>query len=69
MNTPLTTEEFEALKHWADFHGRTWKSKLRDAWMDGCYFPNTHDSCLQRIRNSLNRGPSWLISFRFPKSA
>lgn len=65
---PITNEDFqmqwprkdqiEALVEWARLNGRTWVSKLRDAWMDGDYnrFENSH--LLQQVRNT--QGPSWL---------
>jgi hypothetical protein len=42
--------------------GRNYKSKIRDAWMDGNYNRDglgQWDSQLQRIRNGF--GPSWLV--------
>lgn len=57
-----TPEQIDALREWKRVHGRTWKSKLREAWMTGDYsgiapYGNTA-AYLQQVRNSL--GPSWL---------
>lgn len=66
-NNKPTAEQMEALRTFAAANGRTWKSKLNDAWMSGRYsdYPAT-DRCdlLQQVRNNL--GPSWLVRFRLP---
>lgn len=61
-----TPEQMDALREWAAKHGRTWKSKLREAWFDGDYglFEKSH--YLQQVRNQL--GPSWLVRVVLPKS-
>ena len=63
----LTAEQLKALQEWAKVHGRTWKSKLRQAWMTGDYdgidqYGNTA-AYLQQVRNTF--GPSWLVRFIF----
>lgn len=57
--------QWEALVSFAARHGRTWKSKLRQAWFDGQY-PSMYDASnyLQQIRNGF--GPTWLQSIRIP---
>ena len=56
-----------SLKLFADANGRTWKSKLRDLWMNGQYWDaelgGADSSHLQQIRNQF--GPRWLVRFRF----
>ena len=61
-----STEQMEALKAWATLYGRNWKSSLRDAWMTGDYGSFEQSNYLQQLRNTF--GPSWLVSFRLPKS-
>ena len=61
----LTAEQLKAIQEWAKVHGRTWKSKLRQAWMTGDYdgiekYGNTA-AYLQQVRNTF--GPSWLVRF------
>ena len=53
----LSAEQLAALSAYAAENGRTWKSKLNHAWMNG-----QTDSMLQQIRNQF--GPSWLVRFR-----
>lgn len=54
-----TTEQLFALIVYANGHGRSWKSQLRNDWMTGRV---TGD--LQQIRNQF--GPSWLARFKLP---
>jgi hypothetical protein len=61
-----STEQIEALKEFAEAHGRNWKSALREAWMTGNYegiepYGKTA-AYLQQVRNTF--GPSWLVRFR-----
>jgi len=58
----LTTEQKRALADFQQRHGRTWKAKLRDAWMTGNY-PSSEDdtAVLQCLRNSSEFGPRGLI--------
>jgi hypothetical protein len=60
---PLTAGEVAALQGYAAKHGRTWKSKLRDAWMGGRV---DEGGTLRRLRNT--HGPSWLVGYRLPKA-
>lgn len=54
----ITEAEWNALTAYANAHGRTWKSSLRDDWMRGTPLaPELHV-----LRNEL--GPSWLNSFQ-----
>ena len=55
----LTAEEFQAVLEYAEEHGRTWKSQLRDEWMRAATI-----GPLQRLRNT--HGPSWLMRFELP---
>jgi hypothetical protein len=60
-----TPEQLTALRAFARFYGRTWKSRLRQCWMTVDYreLPSSIDyGHLQRLRNTL--GPSWLVRFR-----
>jgi hypothetical protein len=58
-----TKRQIEALHAWAQWHGHNWKSKLRQAWMDGNYGDFADSAYLQQVRNSF--GPSWLVRFQF----
>ncbi len=60
----LNDEQLKAIQSFAASHGRSWKSKLRDAWMTGQYDGFEGSNYLQQIRNSF--GPSWLIKFKLP---
>lgn len=53
----LTSEQREALLHFRDQHGRSWKNQLLDGWLRAAY-----PGPLQQIRNSL--GPEWLSKVR-----
>lgn len=53
---PLTEKEHAAIKAYARENGRSWKSRLRDDWMNA-----RTTGILQALRNS--HGPSWLVSF------
>lgn len=56
-------EEIEALRTFAAGEGRTWKSKLRQMWMNA-YYPGYDEISghLQMLRNS----EFDLAAFRFP---
>lgn len=60
-----TPEQVEALKAYAAYHGRNWKSQLHADWMkagsawDGPYY------LLQQVRNSF--GPTWLNNMSLTK--
>lgn len=58
-------EQLNALRKYAQRHGRNWKQSLRDVWFNGRYdWDGDGDiSCyLQQVRNQL--GPSWLTNFK-----
>lgn len=68
MSDKLTDpKQYAALLDFAQRHGRTWKSSLRQCWMTGQYGPSDASNHLQQIRNSF--GPSWLVKFRLPAIA
>ena len=54
----LSAEELEALAEWARLHGRTWKSKLGQAWERADYRGFKHGPTLQQIRNARGLGGS-----------
>jgi len=47
----FTHEEAEALRHFAERHGRTWKAVLRDLWVSGKDANESDGSMLRQIRN------------------
>jgi len=53
-----TDEQIEALQRFANTHGRTWKSKLVDAWISGRDEHMPDGGLLRQVRNQL--GPCWL---------
>lgn len=61
---PLDPEEKQALQAYAAKHGRRWKSTLNRVWMGEA--PRDDAGTLRRLRNS--HGPSWLQSYRLPKT-
>lgn len=66
MTKQPTAEQIEALRAFAAKHGRTWKSKLIDAWTG---WGNIQDGPILRgVRNEF--GPTWLIDkFRLPSAS
>jgi hypothetical protein len=54
----LTNEDRRLLEKFATENGRTWKSKLRDAWDRG----DAYD--LHYLRNASYFGPRGLIAYR-----
>ncbi len=52
----LTEAEHAAVRAYAFEHGRCWKDRLRDDWMNA-----RTTGILQALRNS--HGPSWLVSY------
>lgn len=58
----LTDEQANAIRDYAKANGRTWKSKLREAWMTGRYERYDNSAELQTIRNTL--GPAWLVNYK-----
>ncbi|MCW0001809.1 hypothetical protein OE766_26700 [Pararhizobium sp. YC-54] len=61
---PLDPEEQQALQAHAAKHGRRWKSILNRVWMGEA--PHDDAGTLRRLCNS--HGPSWLQSYRLPKT-
>jgi hypothetical protein len=57
---PLTAEQLQALRSFADYAGRNWKSEVRHAWETA-----SMPGIIHALRNS--HGPTWLVRFRFPK--
>jgi len=57
---PISPEQMAALRAFADYAGRTWKQKLRDAWLNASI-----PGYLHQLRNT--HGPTWLDQFQFPK--
>ncbi len=57
-----TPEQLAALRQFARLEGRTWKSALRESWMNGVYRSDVDSASLQQVRNAF--GPSWLVRFR-----
>jgi hypothetical protein len=51
-----TTAQLNALREYAGYYGRNWKSHLRDDWFNG-----RAEGELQVLRNTL--GPKWLATF------
>lgn len=58
QTAPLTPDQAQALRDYAQRHGRTWKRQLNHAWMTGQFWPGDAAPLLQQIRNS--HGPAWL---------
>jgi hypothetical protein len=50
-------EQLEALRSYANAHGRQWKSNLLSDWEHGRTVGE-----LQQVRNQF--GPSWLVKFK-----
>jgi hypothetical protein len=58
----LTTEQLAALQAFKVRNGRSWKSKLLDAWMTGRDAHEPDGSYLRQVRNQV--GPSGLLKLR-----
>lgn len=74
MNTPATQltavpepEQMAAIVRFAQRHGRSWKSALRDAWASGKDDSMPDGPLLRQVRNQL--GPNWLQTFVLSPSA
>ena len=61
MRKGLTTEQAQAIQHFAAEWGRRWKSELRDAWAASDV--RSIGTVLYGLRNT--HGPAWLAAFRF----
>ncbi len=59
---PITQEDLDALRRYADKHGRRWKLQLWSEWMNASAEPTLH-----ALRNT--HGPTWLDQFRWPTPA
>jgi hypothetical protein len=58
----MTDDMLSALIDWRERHGRSWKTDLWAAWMNGSDASDPRGSSLRAIRNQL--GPSWLDNLR-----
>ena len=67
QKTHPTNEQTAALQRFAQTHGRTWKSKLADAWISGRDDRLPDGSLLRQVRNEL--GPQWLRTAVLSSSA
>ena len=54
----MTDDMLSALLDWRQRHGRSWKTDLWAAWMNGADASDPRGASLRTIRNRL--GPSWL---------
>ncbi len=61
-----TTEQLNALREYAQSHGRTWKAKLKSAWFSGKDERLPNAALLRQIRNDF--GPQWLTRFSLSAS-
>lgn len=66
MNKP-TTEQLVALRAYADWAGKNWKTQLRRDWSRSGSQWNGEYAHLQQLRNQF--GPSWLATFTFTKES
>lgn len=57
-----TPQQLDALQRFAAKHGRTWKCRLVEAWMQGNDDRLTDGGLLRQVRNQL--GTKWLRDFR-----
>lgn len=58
----MTDDMLSALLDWRQRHGRSWKTDLWAAWMNGDDVRDPRGSSLRMIRNRL--GPGWLDRLR-----
>ena len=56
---PLTAEQLEALAHFANQNGRSWKARLSDLWTR-----TAADPILHGLHHT--HGPTWLRQFTLP---
>jgi hypothetical protein len=68
MKKQLNTEQLEAIKKYADSHGRQWKWCLNAEWQRGCcgLMDQAYAVTLLSIRNQF--GPTWLQRFNIKKA-
>lgn len=62
QETKPTPEQHEALRRFAERHGRTWKAKLVSAWLSGKDDRMQDGALLRQVRNQL--GARWLRGFK-----
>lgn len=71
-NPDLPPEVLDEITRFAAVEGRKWKSVLeRESWWRGLPCRDKHGAeypLLYGLRNHPSFGPSWLASFRLPKS-
>jgi hypothetical protein len=58
----MTDDMLSALIDWRERHGRSWKTDLWAAWMNGADASDPRGPSLRAIRNRL--GPTWLDRLR-----
>jgi hypothetical protein len=68
MTHPIPSpEQVHALVSYASRNGRTWKSKLVEAWSNGRDEREPESAELRSVRNTF--GPTWLFDrFKLPKN-
>lgn len=54
-------EQLMAVCTYAEKHGRDWKEKLNNAWLNGSDANEPNGHLLRQVRNQF--GPSWLAEF------
>lgn len=60
---PLTVTELDTVRSYASANGRTWKDQLLSEWYSASAEPG---AVLTALAHS--HGPSWLATFRLPKT-
>lgn len=55
-------EQMEAILAFKERHGRFWKTKLGDMWLDGRDASQPGGHLLRQVRNTF--GPQWLANFK-----
>ena len=55
-------EQMDALLAFKERHGRSWRMKLNEMWLDGRDASQPGGHLLRQIRN--NFGPQWLVNFK-----
>ena len=66
MSKEPSPSQAQAIAAFAKKHGRQWKSELNNAWLNGDDAREPDGHLLRQVRNQL--GPSWLQSYRLPKT-
>lgn len=65
----ITPAQTAALIWFAEKHGRTWKSKLRDMWTHGAHIGVSADAEAEVYALRNTHGPSWLVNYQPPTPA